>query len=182
MLQEMEDIPNTACNSQHSSLYAVCLFCPVYPFLVPPIPQSILYLFSPMLSISLTYGLIRKTSSSLNHSSSRQAFCKHRCTQAFLKFTISLHTLGNVARWQTVFVVGVGRCWSSFFFFFLMCVVRGGTNGALNQTQGGTHHPARRLNLQKYPPTFDRQAMRLQPGTGFNPLRAWRIHHPRPQR
>lgn len=73
-----------------------------------------------------------------------------RRTQAFLKLAISLHRLGNVAHWQTVFVVGVGRWWSCVFFF--SCMVRGGTNGALNRTRGGTHHPARRLNLRKYPP------------------------------
>lgn len=39
-----------------------------------------------------------------------------RRTQAFLNLAISLHRLGNVAHWQTVFVVGVGRWWSWVFF------------------------------------------------------------------
>lgn len=101
-----------------------------------------------------------------------------RRTQAFLKLAISLHTLGNVARWQTVFVVGVGRCWN----WLSSCTW---WDEAQTVLLTGPEVERTILNLPKISPTFDRQAMRLLPGTGcgkgFNPLRAWRIPHPRPR-
>lgn len=147
ILQGMEDIPNTAQNSQHSFLYAVSFFCPVYPFPISTHPR-VFYTFS-LLCFQYLWHMGFSAKRVQVPSTTAVPDKPFANTETFLKFTISLHTLGNVARWQTVFVVGVGRCWRSFFF---MCVVRGGTNGALNQTQGGTHHPARRLNLRKYPP------------------------------
>lgn len=118
ILQGMEDIPYTARNSLHSSLNAVSLFCPVYSF--PPIPYSILCLLSNAFNIIDILAFLQ-TALKFPHPLQflTSLLQTQRCTQAFLKLAISLHRLGNVAHWQTVFVVGVGRWWSWVFFF--MC-------------------------------------------------------------
>ncbi len=114
ILQGTEDIPNTAWNSQHSCLYTVSLLCSV------PVPtHPIQYFVFSLTNAFNIFDIWAFPQTTLKFPQPLQFLTSplqtQRRTQAFLKLAISLHTLGNVARWQTVFVMGVGRCRSWFF-------------------------------------------------------------------